>query len=57
MEASNGAWHIGGVKDEVTDLTEEDIGGLELKGYTDCVSGMKDMVQIPEWEDLLPLFR
>lgn len=35
MKASNGTRDIGGVKDEVTDLTKEDIGGSELKGCAD----------------------
>lgn len=35
MKASNGTRDIGGVKDEVPDLTKEDIGGSELKGCAD----------------------
>lgn len=38
MEASDGTWDVRGVKDKVADLTEEDIGGFELKGCADTVS-------------------
>lgn len=39
MDASDGTRDTRGVKDKVTNLTEEDIGGLELKSCPIFVSG------------------